>query len=233
MYLRAITFALLFSVSGVAKPSTARISVSFYAFDFVAGSESVNLKTGEATFQEIRLSTANIVGPVTCLTTDGKITFHSEPVAGGDGKAIYPLIATGVIKEGISKALVVLFPAAADSGEKYRCIAFNNDLTDFPLGAYRLINLSNKPIRGAVGRGFVETKPGGVANLELKGEPGAIMPLRFEFFEENRWNLLTESRAAVRRDKRWLMCIYQDPKTGRMKMRSIPDRSDLSSVKAP
>ena len=127
----------------------------------------------------------------------------------------------------------MLFPAAADSTDKYRCVVFNHDLTDFPLGVYRLINLSDKPIRGAVGREFVETKPGGVANLALKGEPGAVIPLRFEFFEENRWNLLTESRAAVRKDRRWLMCIYQDPVTGRMNMRSIPDRSVLSAVKTP
>ena len=84
-----------------------------------------------------------------------------------------------------------------------------------------------------MGRQVVKAEPGAIANLEIKGEPGSIVPVRFEFFEEKRWNLLTETRAAVRNDRRWLMCIYQDPSTGRMNIRSIPDRTRSAPAENP
>jgi hypothetical protein len=53
------------------------------------------------------------------------------------------------------------------------------------------------------------------------------VPVRFEFFDQDRWNLLTETRCAIRKDRRWLTCIYQDPVTRRMNIRSIPDRTPV------
>ena len=85
---------------------------------------------------------------------------------------------------GITRALVVLFPAAKGGKEPYRSLVLNHDLQDFPLGVYRLINVSPHPIRGAIARDYIEAKPGGVANLEPAGEPGAVVPVRFEFFDQ-------------------------------------------------
>jgi len=31
----------------------------------------------------------------------------------------------------------------------------------------------------------------------------------------------------VRKDRRWLLCVYQEPGTDRINMRSIPDRTHL------
>ena len=104
MFLRVIISALLFTATGNAQQGDAKISTSVYAFARVPGFESVNLPTGGANFQEIRLSEANIVGPVSCATTNGKITIHSGPISGADGKVTHPVIATGVIKDGIKKA---------------------------------------------------------------------------------------------------------------------------------
>jgi len=233
MPLRIIATFLFSALQGGAQEASSKVSASFYAFATVHGHQSVMVQSGAASFQEISLSSANIVGPHACVVIDGKITIRSAKAAGENSGVARPVIASAVIKEGIEKALVVLFPAPAASTEKYRCLVFNNDHTDFPLGVYRLINISNKPVRGAVGRQVVKAEPGGVANLELKGEPGSIMPVRFEFFEEGGWNLLTETRAAVRNDRRWLMCIYQDPSTGRMNIRSIPDRTRPAPAENP
>jgi len=232
MFSKSLALLLLFAAPLIAQESKPKISASFYAFAYSPGDESVFLPSGAGTsFEEIRLSTANIVGPVPCAITDGKLTIHSEPVKGADGKMSNPVIATGSIGADIRKALVVLFPLPESDAMKYRCIVLNHELTDFPLGVYRLMNLSNKPVRGAIGKEIVGAKPGGIANLTLQGEPGAIVPVRFEFYEEKRWNLLTETRAAVRKDRRWLMCIYQDPATGRMNIRSIPDRTKVAPDK--
>ena len=56
--------------------------------------------------------------------------------------------------------------------------------------------------------------------------------MRFEFFDEDRWNLLTETRCAIRKDRRWFTCIYQDAATGRMNIRSIPDRTAVPAMTA-
>ena len=233
MPLRIIAMILFSALQVGAQEPPAKVSASFYAFATVPEHQSVMVPSAAGSFEEVRLSTANIVGPYACVVTDGKITIHSGKTTVENGKVSRPVIASGVIKEGVKKALVVLFPAAAGGAEKYRCLVFNHDLADFPLGVYRLMNLSNKPVRGAVGREVVKAEPGGIANLEMKGDPGQILPVRFEFFENEGWNLLTETRAAVRKDRRWLMCIYQDPSTGRMNIRSIPDRTRPAPAENP
>jgi hypothetical protein len=199
------------------------IDTSFYAFAYVPGHEKVRIMTGPGSFEEIRLSTANIVGPVNAAAANGAFLICDKPVTVGD-KVTHPVLATAKAPAGVKTALVILVPAPKGSKEPYRSFVLNHDLQDFPLGVYRMINISPYPIRGAISRNFIEAKPGGIANLELSGQPGTIAPVRFEFFQQDRWNLLTETRCAIRKDRRWLTCIYQDPVTNRMNIRSIPDR---------
>ncbi len=215
----------LAAVLGAAEPLP-KIVASFYAFGYVSGHEKVRIMTGAESFQEIQLSTANIVGPVEAVAIDGSLRICDNPQT-VEGKVTHPVLSTVKLPAGIKRALVILFPAAKDGKEPYRSLVLNHDLKDFPLGVYRLINVSPHPIRGAIARDYVEAKPGGVANLEPGGAPGAVVPLRFEFFDQGRWNLLTETRCAVRKDRRWLTCVYQDPVTGRMNIRSIPDRTPV------
>jgi hypothetical protein len=206
-----------------------QVMASFYAFGYVPGREKVEIMTGAEAYQEVQLSTANIVGPVKAVAVNGTIRICAKPVT-VDGKITHPVLATATVPAGVVRALVLLFPAAKDSKEPYRSLVLNHDLQDFPLGVYRMINISPHPIRGAIARDYVEAKPGGVANLEPAGEPGAVVPVRFEFFDQDRWNLLTETRCAIRKDRRWLTCVYQDPTSGRMNIRSIPDRAAVTAV---
>jgi hypothetical protein len=218
----ATFFHLSIALAG-AEPAPV-ISASFYSFDYVPGHETVYVQTGAGSYGELRLSKANIVGPVSAVAIDGALRIHDKPRA-VDGKITQPVLSTARLPDGIKRALVVLFPIGNKGESTYRSLVMNHDLQDFPLGIYRLINLSPHPIRGAVARAFVEAKPGGIANLEPAGKAGAVVPVRFEYFENDRWNLLTETRCAIRKDRRWLTCIYQDPATGRMNIRSIPDRT--------
>jgi hypothetical protein len=206
-----------------------QVTASFYAFGYVPGHEKVEIMTGADAYQEVQLSTANIVGPVKAVAVNGTIRICDKPVT-AEGKITHPMLATAKVPTGIARALVILFPAPKDSKEPYRSLVLNHDLQDFPLGVYRMINISPHPIRGAIARDYVEAKPGGVANLEPAGEPGAVVPVRFEFFDQGRWNLLTETRCAIRKDRRWLTCVYQDPASGRMNIRSIPDRTPVTAA---
>lgn len=227
-----LALLLFCHASLVAQEPVQKIPACFYAFDYVTGKESVDVQSGPGKFEEIRLSKANLVGPVPSIIENGALRIHAKPVT-VDGKLTHPVLSTAKLPAGITRALVVLFPDPKNTAEPYRSLVFNHDFKDFPLGVYRLINLSAHPIRGSIARDFVEAKPGGVANLEPAGEPGAVVPMRFEFFDKDRWNLLTETRCAIRKDRRWLTCIYEDPATGRMNIRSIPDRTAVPPVAAP
>lgn len=209
-----------------------KVAASFYAFGYVPGHDKVQIMTGAEAFEEIQLSTANIVGPVTAAAVNGALLICDKPVTVGD-KITHPVLSTAKLPSGIKRALVILFPAPKGGKEPYRSLVLNHDLQDFPLGVYRMINISPHPIRGAIARDFIEAKPGGVANLKPAGEPGSVVPVRFEYFDQGRWNLLTETRCAIRKDRRWLTCIYQDPVTGRMNIRSIPDRTPVVAAANP
>lgn len=224
MKFKALALVCLCPASLLAQEPEQKIPASFYAFDYVSGHETINIQSGAETFEEVRLSKANIVGPMSAVAAGGMFRIHSKPVT-VEGKVTHPVLSTAPLPAGIKRALVVLFPDPKNPKEPYRSLVFDHDLKDFPLGVYRLINLSPRPVRGSIARDYVEAKPGGIANLQPKGEPGDIVPVRFEFYDKDRWNLLTETRCAIRRDRRWLTCIYEDPATGRMNIRSIPDRT--------
>jgi hypothetical protein len=218
------------AVLGAAEPLS-KITASFYAFGYVPGHEKVHIMTGLEAYQEIQLSKANIVGPVKAVGVNGTLRICDKPVT-VENKITHPVLSTVKLPAGIQRALVILFPAPKGEKEPYRSLVLNHDLQDFPLGVYRMINISPHPIRGAIARNYVEAKPGAVANLAPAGQPGAVVPVRFEFFDQGRWNLLTETRCAIRKDRRWLTCVYQDPVSGRMNIRSIPDRTSVSAVTA-
>lgn len=208
-----------------AQPEQVRIPACFYAFDYATGHETVFCMTNAGEESEIILSRANIVGPIHTVMTDGVIQLHAhgEPDANGEPTRIP--VASARVPNGIDRALIVLLPNAPDAPTPYRAIAFDHNHRAFPLGTYRILNLSAFPVRGAIGSQRVAVQPGQKADLALRGQPGSVVPVRFEYFENESWALLTETRSAVREDRRWLLCLYRDPANGRFNMRSIPDRT--------
>lgn len=207
-----------------ASPERREIEGSFYCFNYVPGLETIHVPAATGSVP-VRLSIANISEPVKVPVIDGEAVFQREATPSAAAVKVR-------IPREIAKALVVLLPAPAGSPEPYRAFVLDRAREKFPLGTYRLVNLSPHAVRGAVGRSFAEAKPGAIAGLELQGEAGETQAVKFEFQQDGRWNRLTESRAAVRRDRRWLVCIYEDPASHRMNLRSIPDRT-ASESEAP
>jgi hypothetical protein len=196
------------------------VDVSFFCLKFAAGTHE--LHTPQQT-DPIQLSTANITVPVTVSVENDEAVFHTGPIV--DPKQLPPLAAKVHIPKNLHKALVVLVPAPKSSGQAYHGLVIDHG-EDFKMGTYRVINFSQRSIRGAIGKSFIEARSGASANLALEGEPGAVQGVRFEFHDGERWNRLTETRCSVRKDRRWLLCVFQEP-GGRMNMRSIPDRTNL------
>lgn len=220
--MRSLLIATLLAGASVAQESAPKVEVSFYALDYARGHKDIFVPTGAENYEEVQLSTANISAPVTAELRDGRLTLHAVE-AGEDGN--FPVISSVRLPSAGGKALVLLAPAGGGGEDVYRTLVFANDRKDFPLGTYRMVNLSPYPVRGVIGRSTVRAKPGRSANLEPEGEPGSVQPARFEYRSQDRWNLLTETRCAIRKDRRWLMCVFEDPRSGRINIRSIPDRS--------
>lgn len=192
------------------------VEVSFYCLKYVPGLETIHVPQGN-TSVPVRLSTANLTDPLPATVTNGEAVIRGKDSA-ALGKVRIPA--------DIVQALVVLVPNKPGSPEPYGALVMDRG-ERFRLGTYKVINFSPRKIRGAVGRSYVEAAAGKTGDLELAGEPGAVQGVRFEIEKEGRWSRLTETRCAVRKDRRWLLCVYQDPATGRVNMRSIPDRSRL------
>lgn len=211
--------ALLALSSSLFAAETRQVEVSFYCLKYVRGLETIHVPQDEVR-EPVRLSTANLTNPVRVTAVDGVIPIYQK-----EGNA--PDIAGRVsVPAGVDKALVVLVPSGKDATSPYHALVMDRG-EKFRLGTYRVINFSHRPIRGAIGRSYIETVAGGTSDLELQGAPGTVQGVRFEFLNEGRWNRLTETRCAVRKDRRWLLCVYQDPETDRIHMRSIPDRTTL------
>lgn len=201
------------------------IEFSFYCLKYVPGLETIRIAK-DGGFEEVRLSTANMTQPVRLNVVENTANFYgTTPSTGTQDKL--PVAGKVRIPASIDKALVVLVPNAPGSAEPYHSLVIDRSDTNFRPGTYRIVNFSKKSIRGAIGKSYIEAASGGIKDLELKGEPGAVQGVRFEFAHEGRWNRLTETRCAVRKDRRWLLCVYQEPGTERINMRSIPDRSHL------
>jgi hypothetical protein len=199
------------------------VEASFYCFQYAPGAETIRVTDGGSP-KAIRLSTANISSAVPL-----KIRDDEAVIQGGDDIAT---VARVKIPKRFSKALVVLVPAPAGSREKYRAFAIDYGRDRFRPGTYRMVNISRKAVRGAIGKSYAEVKSGDTADIELQGDEGATQGAKFEFHEGGKWNRLTETRCAVRRDRRWLVLVHEDPVTRRMNLRSIPDR-ELQATRQP
>jgi len=222
--MRLLAFFLLTLCSASADP----VEISIYCFRQVPGLGTIRVPTTGGAATEVPLSTANIVGPLRAETQDGTLTFLGMPES--SGKAAKP---AGRVTLTNGPALVILVPAAKGAAMPYHCFSVARTDDGFPLGSYQVVNLSPHHVRGAIGKSPLEVKPAGVTRFKPEGTPGANLGARFEFHEDGAWKLLTETRCSIRDDRRWLLFAYKDPQSGRMNLRSIPDRAGQLPAASP
>lgn len=222
-YLRRLLVAVLACLPLAASaepPPTAAISV--FCFRYAGDLQSLLVKSGAESTETVELSTANLVGPVKAVVEDGAVLFFQKPA--GEGAAPRPAAAVK-LPVGCTRAVVVLVPAAQGEALPYRGFAFSHENRAFPMGSMKIVNLSPYPVRWNIGGEVMGLRPGGVEGFRPKGEPGSNQNVVFQVEKDGRWLPLTTTRWAVRDDRRYLMCVYEDPATKRMGLRSIPDRT--------
>ncbi|MBK1825780.1 hypothetical protein [Haloferula rosea] len=199
-----------------------KTSASFYCFRYADELEDVFVRTGAEVYQKVELSTANMLGPLEVVISEGSVFVHREDTD-AEGKTIYPPVGK-ISLRGIDKPLIVLFPGKEADPLPYRGVTIDRDNAKFPMGSYQFMNLSPYAMRGLVGKVRIDAKPGEVTNLKPQGEPGQMQQVTFEYLDGEIWKTMTKTRWAVRDDRRNLMCAYLDPKSQRVKLRSIPER---------
>jgi hypothetical protein len=214
--------AVVLGGAASAQQQPPKISASFYCFRYAKGLEDVYVRTGDAAFKKIELSTANMIGPIPVVVEKGFVAVHTI-ATDGEGKTIYPV--AGRAKVGVlRKPLVILFPGAKGAKLPYDVLMLDRSEARFPLGSYKFVNLATFPIRAAIGKSILKLNPGGVKTLKPKGSPGQMINVIFEFHDGKQWRPMTQTRWAIRPDKRILSCAYLDPTDKRVKLRAIPER---------
>ena len=217
------TFLAVQPLAAAPEPSPT-IKASIFCFRYAPELDTIYLRDKAGGYIKTELSTANIVGPQDVVVENQFVTLHRQQ-AGANGETTYPMVGRVRVPDACPRALILLLPAAKGAELPYHSLAFAHTDQGFPLGSMKMVNLSPYPVRGAVGADTVNVASGKVVDFKPTGAPGASVDVLFQFQKEDRWQRMAATRWTLREDRRFLMCIYEDPASGRMHLRSIPDRT--------
>ena len=199
------------------------IAVSLYAFDYAKGHETVYLARGKKMPQEIRLSTANILGVYsTVLDDDSRVVIRTRE-ENEEGMIIYPPIAHMEIPANVKDPLLILLPALTETGDAtYKILVIDRSLGNFPEGSYRLINFSPRDVRGLIGKAKVYAAARKMSSFNPSDTDAHQLDVYFQYKEKESWETFGRTRWVTDKKKRGLLCAYLDPRTRRMNIRGIP-----------
>ena len=220
-----VTFCALLVAGTSANAQKGKVSPLLFCAGYAPGLTSLFAKQADGRYQEITLSTANVIEAADVPVEDGTLSFYGP--AGDDGKN--PLAAT-VKLPASAQPLIVLNPAAAeDAKPPYVATVIDADPAKFPLGSYHLVNLSPYPIRVTRDKESFEVPPSGTHIYHPKGDHGEALAITIDYKLEDEWLLLSSSNWANRDDRRTLVCIVEDAASKRMAIKSIPLRPTASN----
>ena len=215
-----ITLSLFMGLScGLFGQNKKRVAVSLYAFEYADGHKTVFLTDKKGKAQEIRLSKANVLGPFeTTLDDESKISIRTS-VTTDEGLLIYPAIMKVKIPATIKQPLLVLVPAAGR--RPYNALILDRSTMDFPMGSYKLINFSPHHIRGHVGKTKIASPAKKIIAFNPSKNPEKLLDVHFQFKRGKDWKTFGRTRWLNEKEKRSILCAFQDPKTKRMKIRGL------------
>jgi len=208
------------------EPKERLVNVYLYAADYAKEHKTVYLAKSNKGYHEIGLSRANIYGPFkTNVSEDGRLLLCQRqsppPEAETKVEYIYPPIAAVKIPGSMKEPLLILVPTEGQM--RYKALAIERSVTDFPMGSYKLINFSSRNVRGIIGKTLMQVSAFKMTSFDpSKGNADDRLNVQFQYREGDRWHTFGATTWANRTDKRTLLCAYISPDTGRMKIRGIP-----------
>jgi hypothetical protein len=194
-------------------------SVSIYCIAYAEGLKSIFVKRATDRYENVDLSTANIVEAPDSLVEDGRILLYGPVGEGGK----HPVVADVELRD-LRQPLIVVYPAAKDSERAYESKAVEADAKQFPLGSFHLVNLSPNPVRIVHEELEIELESAGSRIFTPDHAAGDSLAVRLDYKSGDNWVLLTSARWAARDDRRTLVCFQLDPVSKRMNIKSIPLR---------
>ena len=198
------------------------IKLSVFSVAYAEGHQTIYLTNSKNEVSEVRLSTANILGPYeTMLDADSNIMLRTKAIS-AEGATIYPPIAQIKIPTNIKEPLMILVPSSGD--QPYRALIIERSLAGFPNGSYTLINFSPMEIRGLVGQTRVIAPARKITRFNPSSNKEDILDVHFKYELAEEWKTFGRTRWVNERNKRTLLLAYPDPKTKRMRIKGIPVR---------
>ena len=216
-----ICSALVLLICGVSaqKEKVPTVEVSLYAFEHHRDHRTIFLKSPKNEPYEIALSRANILGPFKTMTDDkGRVTLRKK-ATNADGETIYPMLTRVTIPAGVKEPLLILIPIRGDSG--YRSHVVDRSLASFPVGSYKIYNFSPTMIRGLVGKTQVNVSPKKLFAFNPSANVEDLMDVHFQYMNGEVWKTFGRTRWVKVNEKRTLLCVFEDPRTKRMKIRGV------------
>ncbi len=214
-----ITCLSLLVLSPASTADEKKIAVSFYCPAYAEGLRSVFVKTSNGSYRSIGLSTANVIDGAEITAVDGVISLHGP--AGADDTL--PVVASAAIAS-IREPLLVLVPADEDGQIGYQVTVVEKAHSGFPLGGYKLVNLSPHPVRVNLGNDVIEIESGEQSLFKPDVEAGEVVAVTIDHKIDGHWRLVSSARWASRSDRRTLVCFQLDPASKRMGIKTIPLR---------
>jgi hypothetical protein len=214
-----LLFALALLTPPTAGANPEKAKPLLFCVSYAPGFSSLFIKQADSRYQDIALSTANVIELAAAPIEKGTISLYGP--AGDDGK--HALAAT-VELVGTAAPLIVLNPAAAGANPPYTATVVDAAPAKFPLGSYHVVNLSPHLVRINRDKTTVEIPAAGAHVYQAKSDDGAPLAITIDYKPENEWLLLSSSNWASRDDRRTLVCIVEDPSSKRMVIKSIPLR---------
>jgi len=198
------------------------IKLSVFSVAYAEGHQTIYLTNSKNEVSEVRLSTANILGPYeTMVDADSNVMLRTKGKT-EEGATIYPPIAQIKIPTNIKEPLMILVPSSGD--QPYRALIIERSLAGFPNGSYTLINFSPMEIRGLVGQTRVIAPARKITRFNPSSNKEVILDVHFKYELAEDWKTFGRTRWVNERNKRTLLLAYPDPKTKRMRIKGIPVR---------
>lgn len=187
-------------------------------FDRVKDLKVIDLMEGE-TRQKISMHKNNYTGPY--KSSQRELRFF-RPAVENEGDDAKP-VSAGRIKVPSSLGARVLLIAVPGKDKKYHFFPVADDFQKFGAGKMKLINLTKVSIAARLNNKSFKAAPMSVSDLgklSLKNEPHSY-PAEFYFREGDKWSPLSSSSWLHEPDVRQLAFCFKEPKTGRIRIRTI------------
>ena len=222
-----LTFCLLtatsFSVPVAAAEKGKTQPLAIYCAVYADGLKTVFVKTGKDSYQSVALSSANVVTAKESMGADGKVSLHGP----GAGDENYPVVAIADVP-GHRRALFIMAAGKKGGDMAYETKVVEGDMSDFPMGTFKMVNLAPHPVRITSGGEVVEIKAGDDYLYKQSAAAGTAVPVTIDHKAGDDWQLVSSTKWAARNDRRTLVCFLLDANSGRMVVKSVPLRGAAS-----